>query len=243
MAEIEFLTAGAGESELAAVDEPHRTTAWRRHLPTTIAAALWTAAAALCVLAPFREVFAERQGGETVGADGWGRIFTRDAVDSGGVTPAGYHDTRYGAVLVICAAGFAFLALFTAALAWFQPEWTRTPRGTRVLRRGVPAIGFSLFGIAAGTGAAALLGALAIRDRFVSDVGSGALSGDIPQALTPSFVIGPVSWFTLAAAACALAGALAACVTPPPPPIDAPVRAEPPPIWTPPHEDDEMLGT
>jgi len=241
VAEIEFLTGGVSEPDLAAVDHSQRTTAWRRHLPTTIAAALWTAAATLCVLAPFSALFSEDvPDAGTQGLDGWGRLFRSISFQD---DLSAFHGARYGVVLIACALVFSLLALLTATLAWSQPRWARSAPGTLALRRGVPAVAFTICGITAGTATAALLDAMSSRDNFTATMSNAADGGFGFAGATPAFRIGPMPWLTLAAAVCALAAALAACVTPPEVTIDEPAAMESPPIWAPPHEDDEMLAT
>jgi hypothetical protein len=234
VAEIEFL-GGPGDAERPPIDAGRaRANLLRRHLPTTIAAGLWAAAAAICVLAPFRALYSEQlPAAGTEGVDGWGRFFRSGAFQG---APGGYHGSRHGVVLVACALVFALLALLTAGLAWSQPRWASTARGALILRKAVPAIAFAVFGITAGTGVATMLQEVTAHDNFALSFSND----DTGTLLHGSFTFGPLTWMTFAAAACALAAALASMVAPPDPP--PPDIVEAPPIWAPAHEDDELLS-
>jgi hypothetical protein len=98
-------------------------------VPVTAAVVLLAAAAALPALASFRTVYTVRAGqgahsGVILGADGWGRLLR----EVSGPSPLhGMHESRYGIVLVVCAAVPAVLAAVTLASLFPGPVRSAAP--------------------------------------------------------------------------------------------------------------------
>jgi hypothetical protein len=121
--------------------DPSRWATLDRNLVASVV--LLAAAAALAVLAPFQQLMVIRQpsAGQSLkfAVDGWGRLhLNQDAV-----APPGYHLSRFGIPLVICAGLLTVLVLLLAAAA----AGSRLP--DRVVRAGaVVAIGIT--GVLAG---------------------------------------------------------------------------------------------
>lgn len=208
MSEVEFLVPQAaddvvdGTDELVDLEPPAGL--FRRHLSTTVATALWAAAAVLSLLAPFRTLYTRPFDG---GLDGWGRVL----VESGGFgTPS--HGPRFGVPIVAGGAVCALLAAWIAVQAW-----RGVPVAPRITGLLLPALGLLAGGVILGSTASAwayydaLQAASAQEDRIrVLDDGSVASSG--VDAVHP----GAFWVLAILAGACALLGALASAAPSPP---------------------------
>lgn len=244
MTDIEFLDPGPWQPpEPAPGDAPPPPRASRLRLFTP--PALWTAAAVLALLAPFRMIYALTvhvpglfvpDQGER--ADGWGRVH----VVGDGVAE---HAVRYGiiscvaAALLVAAAGVALVAVVGRL---------RVGRAGFRARLCAAGLGIAATALLAGVAATTLLSVQALHDNVVQAVRPpGGTDVQLPAF---EIRIGWMVWLTVIAVACGLLALLLQALpqraptpaVPSPPPFAAPgaYPADPEPG---PYPDDELLDT
>jgi hypothetical protein len=191
MVEIEFFDPGepapgdepAGGEEIGR--DPSRWPTPDRNLLASVL--LLAAAATLAVLAPFQQLLVTRQpsGGvsQDLAVDGWGRLhLNQDAV-----APPGYHFSRFGIPLVICAGLLTVLVLLLAAEAV----------GARVTDRMVRAGGVVVVGIT-GVLAGVLAGMWLFIDAQFADSRASTIDVEVGPTV-PTNHYGTGIWLVAAA--------------------------------------------
>jgi len=194
--DVEFV-----DAEQPSLDDPGSAApAQQQRRPTVrLAAVLWGAGAALCVVASFQRVYSYKFSGASIqsagGFDGWGRPV-------GSTRPAellGEHATRYGVALCICAALLGLVAFLALRAEQGVGGWS-VRLGNRIQRHAT-VIGISAVAMLAGVLVSVALGVEAAYstyyalDRALQDPGRGVLLS-----------VGPCLWLGVAAALCAIAG-------------------------------------
>jgi hypothetical protein len=175
----------------------------RRHLSTTIATALWAAAAVLSILAPFRAFYTLHYGPtDLVGVDGWGRVLTGP-----NAAPAS-HAARFGVPIVIGGSVCGLLALWIAVQAW-----RGTVVGPRIATRLVPALGLLAGGVVIGAAFGAWETYASQRDAASLQTRLSVLSDGVEApASGPGVRLGAFVLLAFFAGLCAVLGALAAAM-------------------------------
>lgn len=232
MVEIEF--ADSTDRDAARSDPespaPADREATNRRVLRFVPAALWAAAAAFALAAPFALLYELHVGQskpfvrETL--DGWGRFTIRPATE--GVVQ---HGTRYGIVYFVGAGLLALLVLAGVVTAFdARSRWRPALHG---------------LGIAAGSmlaGVTASLGLDFESMKRTSDAQVAQFRDTVPPSARNNFQIdlelGGALWFGIAAVACTLVAGVVLALTPPPPAPAPPVIAPPPVL----HPSDEVLS-
>lgn len=209
----------------------------RRHLPSIAVAFFWSAAAALCVAAPFWAVYLPTSAQSVTfgiafdGMDGWGRLIPARIRDSDGSSDfATYHGPRLGGPLAAAAVLLALAAVVLVVIAGRRPD--RPPgAATRArLRLALTAAGLLASGI---VGTVAVIGcstATASRDSTSAQLASiEERGGPLPETAVR---IGAFWWLTTVAAVCAASGTVASLIRP----LAAPAEVVPP--WEPTSADE-----
>lgn len=176
----------------------------------------WLIGAACALAAPFTHLYGVRSGsdaGYEQYVDGWGRLeVSVDAPDTPG------HDVAYGVVYVAAAAVLAALVVLTVLPA------VRDARPRPGLAAALRPAAAAVAGLLAGVTAVVALAIEALVSRVHPSAAAAGLGEGGLQA-TPTVLVGPMVWLSLAAAVAAGLGALLQVR-----PVPAALRRRPPAV-------------